>query len=184
MSVELFDVLDESGSPTGEQKTKEQIFSVGDYRLVTHAWVMNYEGEVLCQRRAFNKGLWDGLWDVTVGGGVASGEDAKGACIRELEEELGLVLPSIHKENSLKYLGRFKTSKLIPERGYVAREFSDTFFAQAVIDLSSLVLEPKEVIDVAWIPLGRVGINEANIEWVPHPQSYYEEVNNRLMEAV
>jgi isopentenyldiphosphate isomerase len=182
MTLELFDVLDETGKPTGEQKTKEQIFAAGDYRLVTHAWVMNYEGEVLCQRRAIKKGLWDGLWDVTVGGGVTSGEDSKDACARELDEELGLVLPSMHKENELAYLGRFKTSKPIPERGYVAREFSDTYFAKAVIDLSGLVLKPDEVMDVAWIPLGFVGLNDGEKEWIPHPESYYEEVNNRLME--
>jgi len=174
-TAELFDVYGPDRKPTGEQKTKDQIFADGDYRQVVHIWVVNDEGDVLCQRRAEQgKGLWDGLWDVTVGGGVDAGEPPIRAAIREAREELALFLD----EDDLEEAGTFDTTKPIPEREITSHEFSRTYVHfSGSEEVGPLSLQEEEVADVMWVPLGQVGVS-GFYEWVPHPDSYYDGVRD------
>ena len=52
--------------------------------------VTNPEGEVLIHRRALDKSVWAGWWDVAAGGIVGVGESFEDAAQRELAEELGI----------------------------------------------------------------------------------------------
>jgi len=170
--VELFDALDSKGAPTGKLKTKTQIFDDGDWRSVIHIWLLNPGGRLLVQKRA-HKGIWNDLWDVSVGGGVSAGEDPKNAAVRELNEELSIKV----EETDLKHLGRWETSKTIHERQQVGREFSDTYLLQKDIDLSKIKLQVEEVVAVEWLTLDKLRLaitdDKEYKKWVPHPKSYY-----------
>jgi isopentenyl-diphosphate delta-isomerase len=178
---ELIDVLDKNGRPTGEQKTKLQIFDGRDYRNVVHVWLINSEGQLLVQQRA-HKGLWDDLWDVSVGGGVSAGEEPAYSGVRELEEELGVKI----KESEFIKLGVWETSKPLPEMNKKTYEFSHTFLLKKDIDLSKLTLEPKEVVQVKYMQLNElknvVNNKEQYKKWVPHPQQYYKQVIAKITE--
>ncbi len=52
--------------------------------------VRSTDGRVLVHRRADDKDLWPGRWDLAVGGVVAAGESYDDAAARELAEELGV----------------------------------------------------------------------------------------------
>ena len=52
--------------------------------------VLGSDGRLLVHRRAADKDLWPGMWDVCVGGVVGSGETYEQAAERELAEELGI----------------------------------------------------------------------------------------------
>ncbi len=52
--------------------------------------VRSTDGRVLVHRRADDKDLWPGRWDLVVGGVVAAGESYDDAAARELAEELGV----------------------------------------------------------------------------------------------
>ena len=172
MSIELIDVLDKNGNPTGEQKTKLQILDDGDWRKVIHVWVINSHNELIVQQRA-SKGLWDNLWDVSVGGGVSAGEDPEKTAVRELDEELGIKA----EESELQPLGRWDTSKPLPERHVMAHEFSYSFLLRQNIVLSSLTPEPREVVQVKLLPLSslkeKITDDTEYGRWVPHPREYY-----------
>jgi isopentenyl-diphosphate delta-isomerase len=59
------------------------------YLLVVH------DGRLLVHRRADDKDIWPGRWDVAAGGVVAAGEEWDDAARRELAEELGIdVVPA------------------------------------------------------------------------------------------
>ena len=175
----MFDVLDEDGKLTGLQKSKEEILSGRHYRLVTHAWVINEKGELLAQQRASHKGLWDNLWDVTVGGGVASGEKSRDACVRELKEELSLLVDP----KELIFAGRFRTTKPLPERGINAYEFSDTFIIKREVEITDLRLRAEEVSAIELVAVESAGDNTSRL-WVPHPQSYYAGVLQKCSELL
>ena len=55
------------------------------YLLVLH------DGQLLVHRRADDKDIWPGRWDVAAGGVVTAGEAWDDAARRELAEELGIV---------------------------------------------------------------------------------------------
>lgn len=52
--------------------------------------VVNDDGEILIHRRAEDKDVWPGFWDIAVGGVVGVGESWDGAALRELREEVGI----------------------------------------------------------------------------------------------
>lgn len=58
--------------------------------LVVAAAIINHRGRVLMQRRPLDK-QDGGLWEFP-GGKIESGESAQGALVREIAEELGLVI--------------------------------------------------------------------------------------------
>jgi 8-oxo-dGTP pyrophosphatase MutT (NUDIX family) len=59
------------------------------YLLVVH------DGHLLVHRRAADKDIWPGRWDVAAGGVVTAGETWEDAARRELAEELGIdVVPT------------------------------------------------------------------------------------------
>ena len=46
----------------------------------------------MIQKRSLNKDRWPGLWDISICGGVISGETTRDAAVREAREELGIEL--------------------------------------------------------------------------------------------
>ncbi len=52
--------------------------------------VLNSAGEILIHRRAEDKDVWPGQWDMAAGGVVSAGESYESAAARELEEEVGI----------------------------------------------------------------------------------------------
>src|SRR5512136_3107179 len=94
--TEQFDVLDGNGKRTGEVIGRDEAHANGVWHGAFHC-LMVYPREgrpaALFQRRSPTKKIAPGLFDVTVGGHYASGEDARTAGPREIAEELGLAVP-------------------------------------------------------------------------------------------
>ncbi len=107
----------------------------GMNHLAIHAWYINPQGQLLIQRRAFDRPLGPGLWFCT-GGSALRGEDSRAACVRETEEELGFT-PDMK-------------DALMPI-SYKSRDyFIDVFMIPTDIPLSALRLQQAEVIDAKW----------------------------------
>lgn len=181
---ELADVLDSNGVPTGEQKTKDEIFRNGNWRIVTHVWIVNPATKELLVQQRVKKGIFDELWDVSVGGGVKAGEPTITAASREVEEELGLSVP----ESEFELVGTFKIPKFIPEKQQPMNDFSDTYLVRRAVNIEDLTLSPDEVATARLITLEalRSAINnpETYKLWVPHSVEYYNEVASRIEERL
>lgn len=182
MTVELQDVLDKNGEKTGRQASKDELFRNGDWRSVVHVCIVNAKSELLVQRRAPDKRIFDSLRDVSVGGGVIAGEDPIDAAIREVHEELGVKLP---KENLL-HIGRFKIPKFIPEREQQMNEFSDAYVAYEDVQIDDLSLQAEEVFGASYMPLD-VFLRESTSAstacmWVPHGALFYTALHTKITE--
>lgn len=53
--------------------------------------VVGSDGRLLVHRRALDKDVWPGMWDLAAGGVVAAGETYEDAARRELAEELAVL---------------------------------------------------------------------------------------------
>lgn len=62
------------------------------YCVVVHGCLFNNNGDMLIQQRASTKKLKPNMWDISVAGGVHSGETSLCAIKREFNEELGIDL--------------------------------------------------------------------------------------------
>lgn len=137
MSIEIWDVLDENGNPTGKTALRGQGFlKSGEYHLVVHIWIVSSSGQFLIQRRADDKKLMPGEWAAT-GGAAISGEDSFAAASRELFEELGIK----SDRNSLKKLERIKRRNSL----------LDVWAIICDIPENMLVLQRSEVAQAKWV---------------------------------
>jgi|SRR5579859_7417747 len=89
--VELCDLVDAAGRPSGRTVARGSELMPGEYYLVVHVWIRDEAGDYLVQQRALDRLTDPGVWAVTAGY-VQAGEDSLTAALRETREELGLVL--------------------------------------------------------------------------------------------
>ncbi len=92
--MEYLDVLDEKGNPTGEKKSRTEIHRDGDWHQSAHIWIMNSKHELLMQKRSPNVENEPNLWDISSAGHIPTGANALDTAMREVREELGLILSS------------------------------------------------------------------------------------------
>jgi len=88
---EIWDITDAEGRPTGLTMEKGAPMRPGEYHLSVSVWIVNDSGEFLISRRVPGKKAAPGMWEAA-GGSALAGEDALTAALREVKEELGLVL--------------------------------------------------------------------------------------------
>jgi len=86
---ELVDVVDSRDQVIATVTRAEMRARRLPHRTVSIA-VMGSDGRLLVHRRASNKDVWPGLWDIAAGGVVSAGEGYDEAARRELAEELGI----------------------------------------------------------------------------------------------
>lgn len=131
---ELWDLFDADRRPLGRLHKRGRPLPEGCYHLVVHIWLYNARGELLLSRRDPCKpfGL---LWECT-GGSVVAGEDSPTGALREVEEEVGLTLPS-----SALWFWRGERRE---------SDFLDQYLAHTEAALDALTFQPGEVIDAQW----------------------------------
>ena len=91
MSEEIFDIVDDHDQVIG-QRTRGEVHRDGYQHRAIHVLVFNSRGEVFLQKRSMSKDTHPGVWDSSSSGHLDSGEDYDACAIRELREEIGLVI--------------------------------------------------------------------------------------------
>ncbi len=91
MSEEIFDVVNERDEIIG-QRSRSEVHRLGLLHRAVHVLVFNSSGKVFLQQRSAQKDRQPGLWDSSASGHVDSGEEYDTCAIREVREEIGLIL--------------------------------------------------------------------------------------------
>ncbi|MCH2195111.1 NUDIX domain-containing protein [Kordia sp.] len=177
--MELIDILDEHGKPTGEILPKKEVHRHGYFHATTHLWLYTKTGKVVLQLRAAIKPNFPNCWDVSVAGHISAGETALDTAVREAEEELGVIV----KASNLHQIGCFRIDYQHAE-DYRDREFI-TIFACEIPDVPlNVTLQEEEVADVTLLPLAQVEVELADAElakkYVPFNKAYAKEVFAKL----
>ncbi len=95
MSTEYFDLLDCRGLKTGEIISRDDAHRTGAWHGAFHCLIVYQrtgKRYALFQKRALEKKIAPGKFDVSVGGHYSTGENAAVAGPREIGEELGLTV--------------------------------------------------------------------------------------------
>lgn len=137
--MELWDVYDKNGKPTGRTHVRGVPMEPGDYHLVVGVLVFNSRDEVFCTRRSLQKGFMPGKWENTQGG-VTAGEDSLTAARRELLEETGLDL------------GAGRLTLIYSETKEKYGALADVYAVRADFPLESVTLQEGETDSAAWVP--------------------------------
>ncbi|WP_203580099.1 NUDIX hydrolase [Microbacterium hibisci] len=117
------------------------------YSLIPAAYVyLVRDGEVLLQLRQ-NTGYMDGFWTAGAAGHLEPGETAVRAAVRELEEELGLVVPTSAMVAASVMQRTDGTSNPREQR-------VDWFFTCSSWDGEPTIREPHKCAELRWFALG------------------------------
>ena len=171
---EFIDIITKQGEPTGKSVLKSKIHNKGYYHNTAHIWFYTNNEEILLSQRSVKKIICPLLWDVSVAGHVDSGETIKQAALREIKEEIGLII----SENNLNKIGVFECFQTY-ENGIIDNEFHNTFIAELSVPLSKLVLQKEEVEAIKLVSFDAFEALIKNIDnndnhFVPSNKSYYE----------
>ncbi len=89
--------------------------------------------------------MWPGMWDLSAGGHVDSGEQGFQAIQRELLEELGLDIPT----SEIIFIGSALSTNI--KGNIINKHFNEYYVVNKDIDLESLRLQEAEVSEVKWV---------------------------------
>jgi isopentenyl-diphosphate delta-isomerase type 1 len=95
MAEEIFDVVDDHDQVVGTAARSDVHARKLRHRAV-HVFLFNLKGELFVQKRAATKDSFPRCYDSSASGHLNSGEDYDLCAKRELQEELGLILP-VHR---------------------------------------------------------------------------------------
>ncbi len=141
--MENFDVLDCTGRRTGEIVSRDTAHQSGVWHGAFHC-LLTYQrdgkGYALFQKRSAAKKIAPALFDVSVGGHYATGEDAAAAGPREIREELGLDIDF----GTLVPLGR-RVFVYCFTPGVREYEFQDVFLLPKAVEPQKFTLQREEV---------------------------------------
>lgn len=155
--MEYFDIVKETGEPTGEIVSREIAHRDGALHRTAHVWVIReYEGEmqILLQKRSMEKDSFPGMYDTSSAGHIPAGDEPLPSAQRELEEELGVIAGS----DQLRYIGRFRIQYEKEFHGSLFRdnEISWVYLYREPVDIAKLKLQASEVEEVRWFALDEV----------------------------
>lgn len=137
--MELLEVLDFEGNPTGEILDKKQIHKLGLYHKEVALILINNKKEILLQKRANSKEIQPNKW-AWHGGHVSIAEDTIDAIIRETKEELGIKL----KKKDINFLIKLKRDKM-PNR-----QFTFAYYTFCNYPIEKFIIQKEELSDIKW----------------------------------
>ena len=179
---ELIDILDSQGNYTGKVELKSHAHRMGLFHATVHIWFYTKNGLILIQQRGKNKDTHPLLWDVSVAGHIGAGEEIEISAVREIEEEIGLIIPV----DSLQKIGVFKSIQT-HHTTLIDCEFHHTFIAELKVSLKQLQKQASEVEQLKLIPIDefKLGIKQpTKYKYVPHNQAYYHTIYNELVKKL
>jgi isopentenyldiphosphate isomerase len=91
MSEEIFDIVNDRDEIIG-RLPRNIVHRDGHKHRAVHILVFNARGDVFLQKRSWKKDNSPGVWDSSASGHVDSGEEYDPCAVRELREEIGLVI--------------------------------------------------------------------------------------------
>lgn len=152
--MELFDIVDENGEPTGVIKPRNIVHGNGDLHRTSHVWVVrenNKSGlDVLLQKRSENKDSFPGCFDISSAGHIPAGEGYVDSALRELEEEIGIEATSEELEECC--IRRISNENIFHGKLFIDNQVTRVYrLKRNNLKLEDLQLQKEEVECAIWM---------------------------------
>ncbi len=152
--MELLDIVDEKGNPTGETVPREVAHREGIRHRTAHVWIFRRRGgvvQILLQKRSDNKDSDPGCYDISSAGHIPAGSDYIPSAVRELKEELGVDMNG----DELIYCGqrRFRFEREFHGSMFRDNQVSNVYLLWLDRDAEEFTLQKEEISAVRWMPL-------------------------------
>ena len=166
--MELLDIIDENGLPTGQTVERSRAHAEGIMHRTAHVWLVRKQNnriEILLQKRCDTKDSFPGCYDISSAGHIPAGVDFADSAIRELKEELGIDV----SEEELLFCGDRSYGW---DTAFYGKPFHDRQYARVYAFLCSLSesefrLQEEEISSVLWMDLDEA-ISAVSENTIPH----------------
>jgi isopentenyldiphosphate isomerase len=139
---EIFEIFDSNNEPLNITKPRSTVHTENaDWHRVTHIWIANGKGEVLCQQRSLSKDKNPGKWQSFFGGHLKAGQTYEDNALSELHEELGI---SVDRE---------QLKPLYVKKSESAKHFAQIYLLTWTDQPEELHFNDGEVAQVRWLGL-------------------------------
>lgn len=150
--MEIFDIVDEYGMPTGQTVERKEAHRNGIWHRTSHVWIVRRhekKTQILLQKRCYTKDSYPGCYDISSAGHIPAGVDFVESALRELKEELGVVVQA----EDLIECGTRRVS--LDEEFYGEpfhdRQFSKVFLLWLDKEESEFTVQKEEIDSVRWM---------------------------------
>ena len=152
--MEIIDIVDEQGCPTGRTIDRETAHAEGIRHRTSHVWLLRereHKVQVLLQKRSDTKDSNPGCYDISSAGHIPAGVDFESSALRELKEELGID----GDISQLHYCGRriIHMSGNFHGKVFIDNQVSNVYCMWKDIEPEQLTLQASEVSSVLWMDL-------------------------------
>lgn len=163
-------MINPDGTSAGYSLSRKDVHSQGLWHRTVHVWILNSFSELLIQKRSLQKEVHPGLWDISCAGHLSSGDDSIGGAIRELNEELGLIV----KPTELQFLFTVTQHYTSTDHLFVDNELTDVFLLKKDLVVESLQIDHTEVAEVKMISIGDLKkmVEEKSLLLAPHDEEF------------
>ncbi|NLL12277.1 MAG: NUDIX domain-containing protein [Fibrobacter sp.] len=168
--LEFFDVINPDGTSAGYSLPRDEVHKKGLWHRTVHIWILNFNKELLIQKRSLQKEVYPGLWDISCAGHLSSGEDCCTGAIRELKEELGLTV----EPGELKYLFTVTQHYESPDKLFIDNELTDVLLLNKDVVIDAMRIDKNEVAEVKFISIDELqkSVMERSPLLAPHEDEY------------
>lgn len=151
-TVELLDIVDEAGEPTGEIVPRDMAHQAGIRHRTSHVWVLRQRSantQLLLQRRSAKKDSFPGCFDISSAGHIPAGVDFVSSALRELQEELGVEAQA----DELIYVGqrRFVVRETFRGKLYWDCQVSNVYLLWRDMEAEAFSPQESELESVEWM---------------------------------
>lgn len=166
--MELLDIVDESGVPTGKTVERGKAHSEGIPHRTSHVWIVrrkNHKLQILLQKRSEEKDSYPGCYDISSAGHIPAGIDFIPSALRELEEELGYKA----QPEQLIYCGqrRFEFQEIFHGKPFHDNQVSNVYALWLDLEPEAFILQKEEVSAVVWFDFDEC-IRQVEQNLIPH----------------
>lgn len=177
---EIIDILDDFGNYTGNTCLKSIAHKYGYFHPTIHVWLYTANHKILLQKRALTKKVFPGLWDISVAGHIAAGENIITGAIREVQEEINYTITS----NELYKIG-VRKHQINHINGIIDNEYHHIFIAELKVSLDDLKIQEEEVDEIKLFDLKTIITTKSlNNILLPQYHDYYSFVYDKIAEKL
>jgi isopentenyldiphosphate isomerase len=150
--MELLDIVNENGIPTGETVRRDDAHKLGILHRTSHVWIYRIKSgkpQVLLQKRSLQKDSYPGCYDISSAGHIPAGDGFLESAQRELKEELGVSASA----EELIYCGqrRFEYKEPFHGQKFWDNQVSNVYVLQRDMAECDFVLQKSEIEAVLWM---------------------------------
>lgn len=164
MKEELLDVLDENGIKTGEVLPRSEVHKRGLWHRIIVVAIINEKNEILIQQRSHNKDKNPDMWDISVTGHLAAGQDSLTAATREISEEVSVSLGYSVDVKDFRFMFSYRKQEKVNENHFDRQYYDFFILRQFGLNESNIRFQSSEVQAIKFVTISELNrMREENL---------------------